>query len=127
MITDPVEAVDAAVVVGVTGLLVVGFSDVGGVVVVVVVVVVVDDTVVGTVTVAGFESLVVGATVAGSVGEALEVSVTMCPVALVLAELAVIIAEVLGGRWGVALMIAGPAAAEFTEGTVEGGTASFAE
>lgn len=125
VVTDPVEALDAVVVVGATGLLVVGFSDVGGTVVVVVVVVVVDVTVVGTVTVVGFESFVVGAVVAGSVGGTLGTSVTVCPVALPLVEVAGLIAEVLVVTWGIALTVSGTAAAEFAEGTVSG--TSFAE
>ena len=101
-------------VVDVTGLLVVGFSDVGGAVVVVVVVVV-DVTVVGTVTVVGF---VVGAVVAGSVGGTLGTSMTLCPVALVLVGLAGIFAEVLAFTWVVAVTLAGTAAVEFVEGTI---------
>ena len=107
-------------VVDVTGLLVVGFSDVDGAVVVVDAVE--DATVVGTVTVVGF---VVGAAVAGSVGGTLGTSVTVCPVALVLVGLAGIFVELLAVTWVVVLTVAGTTAAEFVEGTVA--VTSFAE
>ena len=108
-------------VVVVTGLLVVGFSDVVGAVVAVVVVV--DATVVGTVGVVVFELFVVEAVVAGSVGGTLGTSV--CPVALVLVGLAGIFVEVLAVTLALALTFVGTAAAEFTDGTVVG--TSFAE
>ena len=107
-------------VVDVTELLVVGFSDVGGVVIVVVVVE--DVTVVGTVTVEGF---VVEAVVAGSVGGTLGTLVPVCPVALVLVGLGGIFSEVLVVTLVGALTVAGTVAAEFVEGTVTG--PSFAD